>query len=242
MTQDETATTAERVSLWGGRFAGGPSDALAALSKSTHFDWRLAPYDIAGSRAHARVLHGAGLLDDATLEAMLDALRRLADDVASGAFEPALDDEDVHTALERGLIERAGTDVGGRLRAGRSRNDQVATLFRMYLRDHARIVAGHLLAESLLSSGVQVRFRGQDIAQDAVAASRSRFNGIPDAQFAAGDTLSRDDFDGFSADLVIVDAPWGMAWHGSAPAVESRARSGEFRFGMPPRSDSAWFS
>ena len=73
MTQDETATTGERVSLWGGRFAGGPSDALAALSKSTHFDWRLAPYDIAGSRAHARVLHGAGLLDDATLDAMLDA-------------------------------------------------------------------------------------------------------------------------------------------------------------------------
>lgn len=145
MTQDETATTAERVSLWGGRFAGGPSDALAALSKSTHFDWRLAPYDIAGSRAHARVLHGAGLLDDATLEAMLEALRRLADDVASGAFEPALDDEDVHTALERGLIERAGADVGGRLRAGRSRNDQVATLFRMYLRDHARIVSGLVL-------------------------------------------------------------------------------------------------
>ena len=145
MTQDETATTAERVSLWGGRFAGGPSDALAALSKSTHFDWRLAPYDIAGSRAHARVLHGAGLLDDATLEAMLDALRRLADDVASGAFEPALDDEDVHTALERGLIERAGADIGGRLRAGRSRNDQVATLFRMYLRDHARVVSGLVL-------------------------------------------------------------------------------------------------
>ena len=52
-----------RLSLWGGRFAGGPADALAALSKSTHFDWRLAPYDIAGSRAHARVLHRAGLLD-----------------------------------------------------------------------------------------------------------------------------------------------------------------------------------
>lgn len=145
MTQDETATTGERVSLWGGRFAGGPSDALAALSKSTHFDWRLVPYDIAGSRAHARVLHGAGLLDDATLDAMLDALRRLADDVDSGAFEPALDDEDVHTALERGLIERAGADIGGRLRAGRSRNDQVATLFRMYLRDHARIVSGLVL-------------------------------------------------------------------------------------------------
>jgi argininosuccinate lyase len=60
---------------------------------------------------------------------------------------PAEDDEDVHTALERGLIERAGADVGGRLRAGRSRNDQVATLFRMYLRDHARIVSPHLLLD-----------------------------------------------------------------------------------------------
>lgn len=134
-----------RVSLWGGRFAGGPADALAALSKSTHFDWRLAAYDIAGSRAHARVLHSAGLLDDATLEAMLQGLARLASEVESGAFVPAEDDEDVHTALERGLIERVGPDVGGRLRAGRSRNDQIATLTRMYLRDHARSVSGLVL-------------------------------------------------------------------------------------------------
>ena len=134
-----------KVSLWGGRFAGGPADALAALSKSTHFDWRLAPYDIAGSRAHARVLHRAGLLDDATLAAMLDGLGRLLTDVQTGAFGPGEDDEDVHTALERGLIDRVGADVGGRLRAGRSRNDQVATLFRMYLRDHARSVSGLVL-------------------------------------------------------------------------------------------------
>ncbi|WP_245627402.1 argininosuccinate lyase [Kribbia dieselivorans] len=133
------------MSLWGGRFAGGPSDALAALSKSTHFDWRLAPYDLAGSRAHARVLHRAGLLDEPTLEAMLAALEQLRVDVESGAYTPAEDDEDVHTALERGLIERAGADVGGRLRAGRSRNDQVATLFRMYLRDHARSVSALVL-------------------------------------------------------------------------------------------------
>jgi argininosuccinate lyase len=130
-----------KVSLWGGRFAGDPSTALAALSKSTHFDWRLAPYDIAGSRAHARALHRAGLLDDASLDAMLAGLERLLTDVRSGAFGPAEDDEDVHTALERGLIERVGAEVGGRLRAGRSRNDQVATLFRMYLRDHARSVS-----------------------------------------------------------------------------------------------------
>ena len=155
MTHDPSATPAapeadqdaapDRVSLWGGRFAGGPADALAALSKSTHFDWRLAAYDLAGSRAHARVLHRAGLLDEQTLTAMLDGLELLRVDVESGAFGPAPDDEDVHTALERGLIERAGTEVGGRLRAGRSRNDQVATLFRMYLRDHARSVAALVL-------------------------------------------------------------------------------------------------
>ncbi|WP_404347749.1 argininosuccinate lyase [Phycicoccus jejuensis] len=139
------ADPAASVSLWGGRFSGGPADALAALSKSTHFDWRLAPHDLAGSRAHARVLHAAGLLDDATLDAMLDGLERLRADVESGAFVPAESDEDVHTALERGLLERAGADVGGRIRAGRSRNDQVATLFRMYLREHARVVAGLVL-------------------------------------------------------------------------------------------------
>nr|WP_083673777.1 argininosuccinate lyase [Serinicoccus sp. CUA-874] len=133
------------VSLWGGRFTGGPSDALAALSKSTHFDWRLAPYDLAGSRAHARVLHRAGLLSDEHLEAMLAALGRLRADVDAGTFVPLPEDEDVHTALERGLIERAGADVGGRLRAGRSRNDQVAAQFRMYLRDQARLLGAKVL-------------------------------------------------------------------------------------------------
>jgi argininosuccinate lyase len=127
--------------LWGGRFTDKPADALAALSASTHFDWRLARYDIRGSRAHARVLHEAGLLNHSELAAMLDALDRLDADVDSGAFVPVPEDEDVHSALERGLIERAGPDLGGRLRAGRSRNDQVATLFRMWLRDATRRIA-----------------------------------------------------------------------------------------------------
>jgi argininosuccinate lyase len=133
-------------SLWGGRFSGGPSSALAALSLSTHFDWRLARYDIAGSRAHARVLHNAGLLDNTELAGMLDALDRLDLDVANGSFTAVPADEDVHTALERGLIERAGPELGGRLRAGRSRNDQIATLIRMYLRDEARSIARETLA------------------------------------------------------------------------------------------------
>jgi argininosuccinate lyase len=137
--------TGQPVQLWGGRFASGPAEAMAALSASTHFDWRLAPYDIAGSRAHARVLHKAGLLSEAELEGMLTALGTLARDVASGAFTPTIADEDVHTALERGLLDRAGTELGGKLRAGRSRNDQVATLFRMWLRDAARRVAAGTL-------------------------------------------------------------------------------------------------
>ncbi len=133
-----TATGASSGGLWGGRFSSGPSPEMAALSLSTHFDWVLAPYDIAGSRAHARVLRRAGLLSDDELTGMLAALDALAADVASGAFQPVPADEDVHTALERGLLDRAGRDLGGKLRAGRSRNDQVATLYRMYLRDHAR--------------------------------------------------------------------------------------------------------
>ena len=124
-------------SLWGGRFAGGPAPALAALSKATQFDGVLAPYDIRASIAHARVLRKADLLTDEQLSALVDGLQQLDRDVASGQFVPADTDEDVHGALERGLIERVGADVGGRLRAGRSRNDQVATLFRMWLRDAA---------------------------------------------------------------------------------------------------------
>ena len=127
--------------LWGGRFASGPADAMAALSLSTHFDWQLATYDIAGSRAHARALHHAGLLTEDELTRMIGALDVLEADVVSGAFTPVVADEDVHTALERGLIDRAGAELGGKLRAGRSRNDQIATLFRMWLRDAARRVA-----------------------------------------------------------------------------------------------------
>lgn len=132
--------------LWGGRFGGGPSPELVELSRSTHFDWRLAPYDLAGSRAHARVLHAAGLLADDDLLRMIEGIDALDADVAAGVFVPEPGDEDVHSALERGLMERLGPELGGRLRAGRSRNDQVATLFRLYLRDHARTI-GRLVRE-----------------------------------------------------------------------------------------------
>ncbi|HEU0257395.1 MAG TPA: argininosuccinate lyase [Microbacteriaceae bacterium] len=132
-------------SLWGGRFARGPAPELAELSRSTQFDWRLAHYDLAGSRAHARALARAGYLHDDELQAMLAALESLEADLTDGVFRAHPDDEDVHGALERGLIERAGAELGGRLRAGRSRNDQIATLIRMYLRDHSASLARLLL-------------------------------------------------------------------------------------------------
>jgi argininosuccinate lyase len=136
--------TAGPTRLWGGRFAGGPAEALARLSVSVQFDWRLAPYDLAASRAHARVLARAGLLDADELGKMLAALDDLESACAAGEFRPTIEDEDVHTALERGLLERLGT-LGGKLRAGRSRNDQVATDLRLYLRDHARGVATRIV-------------------------------------------------------------------------------------------------
>ena len=129
--------------LWGGRFSGGPADALSRLSTSVHFDWRLAPYDLLASKAHARVLHRAGLLDDAELQRIVVALDELDHDARHGLFRPAPEDEDVHTALERGLLERVGA-LGGKLRAGRSRNDQIATDLRLYLRDHARQIVGRV--------------------------------------------------------------------------------------------------
>lgn len=136
----------EAGALWGGRFASGPSPELQRLSKSTHFDWVLATYDIAGSKAHAKALAAAGYLTDDELVGMLSALDALAADVVSGNFVALDADEDVHSALERGLIERGGGELGGKLRAGRSRNDQIATLIRLYLLDHAAVIGADVKA------------------------------------------------------------------------------------------------
>jgi argininosuccinate lyase len=120
----------EPTRLWGGRFGSGPAEAVQRLSVSVQFDWRLAPYDIRQSRAHAGVLERAGLLTPQEYGEVLAALDDLAAAVATGTFRPTVEDED-------GLLERLGA-LGGKLRAGRSRNDQVATDLRLYLRDHVR--------------------------------------------------------------------------------------------------------
>ena len=132
-------------SLWGGRFADGPSPELVRLSRSTQFDWRLAQLDLAGSRAHAKALAAAGHLGDEELAAMLAGLDRLSARVAAGELVAAEADEDVHGALEAALIAEVGPQLGGRLRAGRSRNDQIATLIRLFLLEHGRAIAGLLI-------------------------------------------------------------------------------------------------
>jgi argininosuccinate lyase len=127
----------ENNALWGSRFDGGPADSLAALSRSVHFDWRLASYDIAGTRAHIKALMSAGYLTTLEHEKLDRSLVELLSRVESGSFIAKQSDEDVHSALERGLIEIAGGELGGKVRAGRSRNDQIATLIRIYLLEQA---------------------------------------------------------------------------------------------------------
>jgi argininosuccinate lyase len=145
VTRSDAAHGTNQGALWGGRFAGGPSPELAELSRSTHFDWILAPYDIEGSHAHATALEAAGYLEADEAVRMHAGLDALAARIADGTLLPQPGDEDVHGALEAALIAEVGADLGGRLRAGRSRNDQIATLVRMYLIDHARVIAREVL-------------------------------------------------------------------------------------------------
>jgi argininosuccinate lyase len=144
------------MALWGGRFSEGPQDSVFALSRSVHFDWRLAPYDIRSSKAHLAVLKKNKLIDEKDAHLIFAALSELADEVSSGAFVPVDSDEDVHSALERGLTQKLGA-AGGSLRAGRSRNDQVTTDLRLFSIDHMLQIAALLveLQDSILSKATE---------------------------------------------------------------------------------------
>jgi argininosuccinate lyase len=133
------------MALWGGRFSDGPADAVFALSRSVHFDWRLAPYDLRSSLAHLEILESSGLLTSDIAAAIRGGLKELIAEVSAGTFTANATDEDVHSALERGLTEKLG-DIGGSLRAGRSRNDQVTTDLRLYAIDHMLEVASQVIA------------------------------------------------------------------------------------------------
>ena len=144
------------MALWGGRFSDAPADAVFALSRSVQFDWRLAPYDLRSSLAHLRVLKSSALLTPEVSEKIEGALKELIFDVASAKFSPSIEDEDVHSALERGLMEKIG-EIGGALRAGRSRNDQVATDLKLYAIDHMLDIAQQIgmLQQALIAKATE---------------------------------------------------------------------------------------
>jgi argininosuccinate lyase len=125
--------------LWGGRFSSPPAAEAAAFGRSLGFDLRLAPHDVEASVAHARALEDAGILSADEAVRLEKALREVGAEIAAGTFELHPADEDVHSAIERGVTDRLG-ELGERLHAGRSRNDLVMTDLRLWLLDaHRRI-------------------------------------------------------------------------------------------------------
>jgi len=131
--------------LWHGRFEGGPGEALQALNDSLPFDRRMYREDVAGSRAHVRMLARVGLMSDADAASVLHALDATEAELADGSFDFLLSDEDIHTAVERRVTELAG-DAGARLHTGRSRNDQVATDLRLWTLRELADLAGLVTA------------------------------------------------------------------------------------------------
>src|SRR6476661_4420360 len=126
--------------LWHGRFAEEPAEELLAFTVSLPFDRRLAPQDLAGSRAHAKMLGKVGLLEAGETASILDALDRVQEELEEGRFTFLASDEDIHTAVERRVTELAGP-AGGKLHTARSRNDQVATDLRLWCKRELLAVA-----------------------------------------------------------------------------------------------------
>ncbi|MEX1008009.1 MAG: argininosuccinate lyase [Acidimicrobiia bacterium] len=139
------------MTLWHGRFTDAPADELLAFTQSLSFDRRLAPDDVAGSRAHVAMLARTGLLAEEEASLVTAALDRVEIELTDGTFAFAPEDEDIHTAIERRVTELAGT-AGAKLHTGRSRNDQVATTLRLFLKREGADVARrvHGLQEVLL--------------------------------------------------------------------------------------------
>ncbi len=143
MSDAETSATSdssESNTLWHGRFEGGPAEALMAYTVSLPYDQRLASHDILGSKAHARGLERAGILSGDEVGSVLLALDETGAELANGTFSFVDSDEDIHTAIERRVTEIAG-DAGAKLHTGRSRNDQVATAFRLWTKDAVSMIA-----------------------------------------------------------------------------------------------------
>jgi argininosuccinate lyase len=144
--------------MWGGRFGSSPAEAFERLNASIPFDIRLAPYDIRGSIAHAKMLGVCGIVSREESNALVSGLETVLGEVDAGKFVWDLSDEDVHTAVERRLREVAG-DVALKLHTGRSRNDQVALDMHLFVKDAAGEIRAAVLAAMLALVEVAERER-----------------------------------------------------------------------------------
>ncbi len=135
--------TGQQASTWSQRFESALHPAIARFNASIGFDIQLIEYDITGSQAHARMLAHTGIISPDEGEQLVAGLEQVRQEYRAGTFTPGIEAEDVHFAVERRLIELVG-DVGKKLHTARSRNDQVGTDTRLYLRDHIQQIQAHL--------------------------------------------------------------------------------------------------
>jgi argininosuccinate lyase len=138
MSQDKQTST-----LWGGRFTEATDAFVQRFTASVNFDQRMYKQDIAGSIAHATMLETAGVLSSEEKTAIINGLTAIQQDIDNGQFEWSIELEDVHMNIESALTKKIGV-TGKKLHTGRSRNDQVATDIRLYLRDEMDVIANEL--------------------------------------------------------------------------------------------------
>jgi argininosuccinate lyase len=173
MSQAETpATQPTSPVIWSGRFSEPVSERVKRYTASIPFDWRLAPFDIQGSLAHAAMLHQVGVLTARDLADIRRGLGEILADFEAGRFTWNLDDEDIHFNIERALTRKVG-DAGKRLHTGRSRNDQVATDVRLWLRD---------AIDRILELNIQARHALIDLAEQHAATVMPGFTHLQAAQ------------------------------------------------------------
>ena len=152
--------TGEKKKLWGGRFSEDIDPLMEKFNESLSFDRRMAQEDIRGSKGYAKALAKTGIITDDERDQLVEGLGKVAEEWAADAFVVKSGDEDIHTANERRLGELIGP-VAGKLHTGRSRNDQVATDTRMWLRDQLVLLRGHL--RQLIAVAVERAEREVDV-------------------------------------------------------------------------------
>lgn len=219
--------------LWGGRFEGGLAPEALALSRSVHFDIALVEHDCRVLAAHAGSLERAGILTAGEAADIRGALPLIAADIASGAFPIAGGDEDIHTTVERALAERV-PDAASKVRAGLSRNDRVATAFRMWIDDAASMLASHLayLVEALEARAVEhatTVMPGYTHLQRAQPVTLGHTLRAHAAAFARDQMRLMD-----AADRAVAEAPLGAgALAGSLLGLDAAAAATELGFDAP---------